>query len=159
LSAVELQKEYDKQKLDEKKFKKEEEKRKKLEAEIDKIVDDEKREAIKMQIEEGKRLKKEAAQRKKEEKREGKLAEKRTSTQLHIKGVTKTDIAGTPKLETFFGGAGLNTRFQQQRQGGSLLSPQGTSSTTFAQLEEEPQQITFTQPTTRTFKPFEGGGV
>lgn len=154
LSALQLQKDYDKQKRDEKKLKKEEQKRKKLEAQLAKIADDEERAVREAQITEGKRLKAEEALRKKEEKTKGKRVEKRTPSQLQIAGLTKRDIAGSPRLETFFGGTGLQTRFQQ-RQGASSLTAERVEP-----ADEEPQQITFTQPTAeRTFKPFEGGGI
>lgn len=145
LSAIQLQKEYDKQK-------REREADRRREAQLAKIANAEERDRRRAQIEEGKRLKAEEKQREKEErdkrKEEAQLAKRvpREPSQLQIPGVTKRDVANTPRLETFFGGAGLQTRFQQQR---------GLAS---ARPEEEP--ITFTQPTTeRTFKPFEGGGV
>ena len=160
MSALQLQKEYDRQKRDE-------EATRRRDAQLAKIANEEERATRRAQIEEGKRLKAEAAQLKKEETQRkkaeaelGKRVEKRTPSQLQIAGLTKRDVANTPKLETFFGGAGLNTRFQQ-RQGASSLTPGEGSEPQGVQPApaEEPQQITFTQPTTRTFRPFEGGGL
>ena len=162
LSAIQLQKEYDKQK-------REDEKIRRREAQLAKIADENEREARKAQIEEGKRLKAETTRLKKEEaqrkKAEAELAKRvsRQPTELQIPGVTKRDVANTPKLETFFGGVGLQTRFQQQRGlTPARPAPEGglERGSAPARLEGVPQVPTFTQPTTeRTFKPFEGGGV
>ena len=164
VSALQLQKEYDKQK-------REEEADRRREAQLARIVDAEERAVRRAQIEEGKRLKAEQKQQEKEERDKkkaeaelGKRVEKRTPSQLQIAGLTRRDVANTPRLETFFGGAGLNTRFQQQRSASGLTQP--------VTAAEEPQQITFTQPTaertfsvepigkiTLPFSQFEGGGV
>lgn len=165
-SALQLLKEYDKQK-------RLEDADRRREAQLAKIVNAEERAARKAQIEEGKRLKAEAAQLKREEaqrkKEEAELAKRvpRQPSQLQIPGITKRDVANTPKLESFFGGAGLNTRFQQQR---GLAPARQEAAPTFIQ---PPAERTFTlsaEPSGRitlpdeegltpSYKPFEGGGV
>ena len=168
LSAVEKQKAYDEQKKEDDRQRKEEERLAKEDRQIAKIQDRQRREEAQAIIaleREQKRLERERAKAEKELK---KRVVKPTSSQLQIPGLKRSDIANTPKLQSFF--KPQAEEFQYARLAAasrsvptSQISAAEDDPFTVEKLgmitidDEEP--LTFTQPSQPTFKFAEGGGI
>jgi hypothetical protein len=155
---------------EEKRRGKDDEKFQKTLAQIEKIEDRAKREEAKAKVEaekEAKRLEREQVRAEKELK---KRTPKPSAGQLQIAGVRRSDVANTPRLETFF-----RPRDEELQYGRLTLAAASVPSSQLAAAEfdpfnitklspltigaEESEPITFTQPAERTFRPFEGGGI
>jgi murein DD-endopeptidase MepM/ murein hydrolase activator NlpD len=151
---------------------KEEEKFQKTLAKIAKIEDQQLREERQAAVAAEREAKRAETERLKAEKESRKRVAKPTTSQLQIPGVKRSDVANTPKLTTFFRPQAEELQYARLAAANrsvpasqlataeeDTFKVEKLGSITLSQEEEEPQRITFTQPSAATFKFAEGGGV